>query len=94
VHRLSCMQESDSVRYARERFCPDVERARAVLQGHGISCTEFDVEADAAALSRMQALTGRTNVPTVVIGSDILVEPTTDQLEAALIRAGVLEPKR
>lgn len=80
--------------YARERYCPDVERARAVFREHGISCVELDIEADAAALSRMQALTGRTNVPTIVIGEDILVEPRNEQLEAALIRAGILEPAR
>lgn len=76
--------------YARKRFCPDVDRARTVLKEHGLPWTEFDVESDAEALARMQALTGRKNVPTLLIGKAVLVEPSRDEIDAALESAGFL----
>ena len=74
--------------YARERFCPDVTRARTRLEHHGIEWTEFDVEADAEKRAEMQAATGRGNVPQVVIGDRILIEPSIEEIDDALIAAG------
>lgn len=74
--------------YARERFCPDVARSRARLTDLGIAWTEFDVEADPAAAAETVRLTGRGNVPTLVIGDRILVEPSNAQLDEALVAAG------
>jgi glutaredoxin len=74
--------------YARTRFCPDVTRARARLSELGLTWTEFDVEADPEAKERMVGLTGRTNVPTLLIGERILVEPSVAEIDEALEAAG------
>lgn len=74
--------------YGRERFCPDVTRARTRLEHHGIAWTEFDVESDDARKSEMVALTGKPNVPQVVIGERILIEPSNEEIDDALTAAG------
>lgn len=76
------------VMYARERFCPDVTRARTRLEHHGIEWTEFDVEADDRMKSEMVKLTGKPNVPQVVIGDRILIEPSNEEIDNALVAAG------
>ncbi len=76
------------VMYARERFCPDVTRARTRLEHHGIEWTEFNVEADEAKRAEMEAQTGKPNVPQVVIGDRILIEPSNEEIDDALIAAG------
>lgn len=74
--------------FARERFCPDVTRSRLRLSELEISWIEYDIEADTAADGEVQRLTGRRNVPTIVVGNRILVEPSNAQLDDALIVAG------
>lgn len=76
------------VMYARERFCPDVTRARLRLERLGIEWTEYDVEADEERKHEMTALTGRSNVPTLVIGNTILIEPSVREIDAALQGVG------
>lgn len=80
--------DSEIVMYARERFCPDVARSRMHLTELGIDWTEHDVESDEEAAAEMERLTGRRSVPTLVIGSKVLVEPSNAQLDDALIDAG------
>ena len=79
---------SDIIMYARERFCPDVTRARQRLTELGLAWAEFDTEADADARSRMVAITGRPNVPTLLIGDQVLIEPSAAQIDEALAQAG------
>jgi glutaredoxin len=74
--------------YARERFCPDVTRARLRLEELGYEWTEYDIESDEARKSEMQTLTGRPNVPTLLIGKSILIEPSVAEIDEALIKAG------
>jgi len=76
------------IMYARERFCPDVARSRARLTEHGIDWKEYDIESDEAATVEIERLTGRRSIPTLVIGSSILVEPSNEQLDTALAGAG------
>ena len=76
------------VMYARERFCPDVTRARLRLERLGIEWTEYDVEADSDRKQEMVALTGRPNVPTLLIGNTILIEPSVKEIDAALQGVG------
>ena len=78
----------DIVMYARERYCPDVARSRARLAELGLPWTEYDIESDENAAADLDRLTGRRSVPTVVIGSSILIEPSNEQLDAALAGAG------
>lgn len=83
-------EDAGIVMYARERFCPDVNRARTRLTELGLTWTEHNVEADEQARDRMVSITGRTNVPALIIGSMVLVEPTRDEIDVALDRAGLL----
>lgn len=79
---------TEIVMYARERFCPDVTRTRLHLTELGLTWTEFDVEADPAAAAESFRVSGRGNVPTLVIGNRVLVEPSNSDLEDALVAAG------
>lgn len=76
------------IMYARERFCPDVTRARIRLERLGLEWTEHDVEAEPERKQEMMALTGRANVPTLVIGNTILIEPSAREIDQALEGAG------
>lgn len=76
------------IMYARERFCPDVTRARLRLEELGYEWTEYDVESDESRKIEMVAMTGRPNVPTLVIGKSILIEPSVEEIDNALIQAG------
>lgn len=82
------VETPEIVMYARERFCPDVTRARTRLEHHGITWTEFDVESDAAMRTEMEALSGKPNVPQVVIGTRVLIEPSVEEIDDALTAAG------
>lgn len=79
---------SEIAMYARERFCPDVARSRARLSELGIEWTEHDIESDEDTAAETERLTGRRSVPTLVIGSKVLVSPSNAQLDDALIDAG------
>lgn len=76
------------IMYARQSFCPDVARARLRLEELGHEWIEYDVEADAARKQEMIELSGRGNVPTIVIGDSVLVEPSNELLDKALAAAG------
>lgn len=76
------------IMYARERFCPDVTRARLRLEDLGLEWTEYDIESDAERKQEMVDMTGRPNVPTLLIGDRILVEPSVEAIDEALTRAG------
>jgi glutaredoxin len=76
------------IMYARERFCPDVTRARLRLEELGYEWTEYDVESDESRKQEMMVLTGRPNVPTLLIGKSILVEPSVEEIDNALVQAG------
>ncbi|MCA9832731.1 MAG: hypothetical protein KC435_02180 [Thermomicrobiales bacterium] len=76
------------IMYAREQFCPDVTRARTRLTHHGIAWTEFDVVSDDEKRAEMIARTGKPNVPQVVIGERILIEPSNEEIDDALVAAG------
>ena len=81
------------VMYARERYCPDVDRARTRLTALDLTWTEHDIEADSEAAKVVQTLTGQRRVPTLVIGDTVLVEPSDAQLDATLTEAGLIGAK-
>lgn len=82
------MNQPEIIVYARERWCPDVERTRARLGALGLSWIEHDVEADPEAAAAVERLTGRLRVPTVVIGENVLVEPDDHELDGVLRAVG------
>jgi glutaredoxin len=76
------------IMYGRQTFCPDVARSRLRLEELGYDWIEYNVEADPRRKEEMAELTGRVNVPTLVIGDSVLVEPSNDLLDKALLAAG------
>ncbi len=76
------------VMYARERFCPDVNRARGRLGQLNLPWTEYDTESDADAKDRMVELSGRQSVPALLIGDRVIVEPSVAEIDDALTAAG------
>jgi glutaredoxin len=76
------------IMYGRERFCPDVTRSRLRLEELGHEWIEYNIEADPKRKQEMTELTGHSNVPTLVIGESILVEPSNELLDKALVAAG------
>ena len=78
------------IMYARERYCPDVTRARTHLSTHALTWTEHDIDSDEEAAAMVQTLTGQRRVPTLVIGDTVLVEPSDADLDAALAAAGFI----
>ena len=82
------MNQPEIIVYARERYCPDVERTRNRLAELQLPWIEHDIEADEHAAATVEALTGKRRVPTVVIGDDIIVEPSNDELDTILSAVG------
>jgi uncharacterized protein (DUF427 family)/glutaredoxin len=65
--------------------CPYCSRLRAGLRRAGISTRELDIWADSAAAERVRAATGGDEtVPTVLIGSRTLVNPSVTAVVAAV----------
>ena len=65
--------------------CPYCSRLRAGLRRAGVSTVERDIWADPAAAARVRAATGGDEtVPTVVVGSRALVNPSVREVVAAV----------
>ncbi|SHF33095.1 glutaredoxin family protein [Streptoalloteichus hindustanus] len=79
------MSNNQVVMYGAE-WCGDCRRAKAWLVRNAVPFTEIDVEHDEAAQRRAVELSGRQNIPVVVLpDGGILVEPTDAELAAALL---------
>lgn len=68
-------------------WCPDCRRARRVFETLGVSYTWVDIDHDAEARARVEALNnGARSVPTIVFpDGDILVEPDNATLTQRLM---------
>lgn len=63
---------------------------RRYLERRGVPYEFVDLEANPTAAARLRWLTGGTvSHPTVYVDGELLVEPTMDELEWALIRSGM-----
>jgi mycoredoxin len=70
--------------------CAISQMIRRWLDRRGIPYQYVDVERNPQARSQLAWLTGgRVRSPTVVIGGDVLVQPTIEELEWALRRSRV-----
>lgn len=71
--------------------CEDSDLARQRLQELAIPFLEIDIDADASAARYVEGVNrGFRSTPTIVFGESgfIVVEPTMEELERALRRAG------
>jgi mycoredoxin len=73
------------------RWCAMSQMVRRHLDRLGIPYRYVDIEADPAAESQVRWLTGGyLSHPTVIVGGEVLVEPTISEIDWALERAGLL----
>ena len=82
------MLRADILVFGRERFCPDVTRTRERLSELGFAWTEYDIESDHEAAEKVETMTGKRGVPTVIIRDAIIIEPSNDELDATLRATG------
>lgn len=65
--------------------CPDVARARILMQQRGLAWDEVDIDADSDARRRVEQWNGgRAITPTLWIGDTLLCEPDGEDIDAAL----------
>lgn len=86
------MSNPDWTLYVKTR-CPWCIEAMAYLRQHGYPFREVDVNADSAAYSQMQKLSGQRLTPTLVIESSGQILPDFDvgQLETFLKKNDLLK---
>lgn len=73
------------------RWCAATQMVRRYLDRLGIPYRYVDLEADPVAAARLRWLSGGSlRHPTVAIGGELLVQPTLEELQWALARAGML----
>lgn len=73
------------------RWCAATQMMRRYLDRLGISYVYRDMEHDPEAANQVRWWTGgNANHPTLQIGGDILVEPSTSEVEWTLARNGLI----
>ena len=70
-------------------WCPYCVRAKALLDGKGVTYTEIDAPGGSAARADSERRSGRSSVPQIFVGGKSI--GGSDEL-AALERAGQLDP--
>ena len=72
-------------------WCRDCRRSKALLDTLGVDYEYVDVEADLSAAGRAEEISGRKNIPVVVLPNDKhFVEPSDAELRSELEAAGVV----
>lgn len=70
-------------------WCPDCTRTKRALDAAGVGYVYRDLVAEPAAAAEAEAISGRKNIPVVVLPDGvILVEPSDSALLDAVARAG------
>lgn len=73
-------------------WCEDTARTREQLDQLGVTYEYINVDKDAAANEHITELNnGKRKTPTVDLGGKILIEPTNEEMEAALRSAGTID---
>ncbi len=73
------------------QWCAGTQMVRRYLDRLGIPYTFRDMDADPLAANQVRWWTGGdASHPTLQIGGDILIEPTTNELEWSLSRNGLI----
>ena len=69
-------------------WCPDCRRTKRALDAAGADYVYRDLEEEPEAAAEAEAISGRKNIPVVVLPDGVvLVEPSDPELLAALERA-------
>jgi glutaredoxin len=79
------------VTYYGADWCTDCRRSKALLNKEGVAFEEKNVELSAELASEAEAIAGRKNIPVIVFADGAhLVEPSDDDLKAALSSRGLI----
>jgi mycoredoxin len=71
-------------------WCAATQMARRTLDRLGVLYVFKDMDSDATAENQVRWWTGGdASHPTVLVGTDILIEPTSSELKTALARNGL-----
>jgi len=84
---LAAARRSVNVTMYSTSWCGVCKQARGYMQQRQISYTEIDVDHDAAARARQQALNPRGSVPTIAIDDLVLIGFSPESLEDRINRA-------
>ena len=72
------------------RWCGISQMIRRYLDRHGVPYEYVDMDANPAVEQQLSWLTGgRVRSPTIRLGDQLLVQPSTQELARALARAGI-----
>ncbi|MEY4079517.1 MAG: hypothetical protein RIS80_1286 [Actinomycetota bacterium] len=76
--------------YGADR-CTDCRRSKALLNAEGVEFELNDVDANPAAATEAEAISGRMNIPVIQFADGlVLVEPSDDELRAALVERSLI----
>ena len=74
-------------------WCPDCTRTKRALDAAGVAYVYRDLVAEPEAAAEAESISGRKNIPVVVLPDGaILVEPSDPELLAALKSSASLPP--
>ncbi len=72
-------------------WCAETQKVRRHLDRLRVPYSFRDMDSDQEAASRVRWWTGGSlSHPTVQVGGEVLVEPSVDEVDSALARAGVI----
>lgn len=73
-------------------WCPDVRYTRRHLQQLRVPYIEINIDQDHEAAALVEMYTGgRQRTPTLIIGKQVLIEPSDEELEDALQAEGWID---
>ena len=66
-------------------WCGDCRRSKRLLERRGVDFSWIDVEADPRAAEEARRISGRRNIPVIVMpNGEVLVEPSDPELDERL----------
>lgn len=91
LHMSEATTAPDRVTMFGADWCRDCRRSKALLDTLGVDYEYVDVEQDLSAADRAEAISGRKNIPVVVLpNGKHFVEPSDAELRAELEASGVV----
>jgi len=91
LHMSDATTAPDRVTMFGADWCRDCRRSKALLDTLGVDYEYVDVEQDLSAADRAEAISGRKNIPVVVLpNGKHFVEPSDAELRAELEASGVV----
>jgi glutaredoxin len=88
---MSNTETFDRVTMFGADWCRDCRRSKSLLDRLGVDYEHIDVDADLDAAARAEAISGRKNIPVVVLpNGKHFVEPSDAELRSELEASGII----